>query len=94
MPEDRIANTPTSYRGKRVYSLNAWLKVWGATCSLEKEEPGRLWTARRDKDDDIVPRYQQWESGHHLIYPTARRRAEALFEIQHSAGSGKSNSNR
>ena len=82
----------TSYLWQRLFQPDAWLKVLGRFLHLEKitkEDPsGNLVT----KETMIFPRYHQWEVVNQLIDTTRAEGPGKRYLVQHSAGSGKSNS--
>lgn len=82
----------TGYLWQRLFQPDAWLNVLGRFLHLEKltrEEPdGTLVT----KETMIFPRYHQWDVVNQLIDATRTEGVGKRYLIQHSAGSGKSNS--
>lgn len=91
MPEDG-SQYATSYLWQRLMQPDAWLKVLGRFLHLDKKTSEGFDGTPVTKETMIFPRYHQWEVVNQLIDTT---RAEGLgkrYLIQHSAGSGKSNS--
>ena len=91
-PAPDASQYATSYLWQRLFQPDAWLKVLGRFLHLEKitkEDPaGNLVT----KETMIFPRYHQWEVVNQLINTTRTEGPGKRYLVQHSAGSGKSNS--
>lgn len=96
---DRGAGNPanpdgyrTSYLWERVLDREAWLDILGRFIHLEQkqkeDENGRKTTVERL----IFPRFHQWEAVNRLISTTQAEGPGRKYLVQHSAGSGKSNS--
>ena len=82
----------TDYLWKQVFQRDAWLDILGRFVHLQKEEKEDWQGKRYTKETLIFPRYHQWDAVNRLV---ATARAEGpghKYLIQHSAGSGKSNS--
>lgn len=82
----------TGYLWQRLFQPDAWLKVLGRFLHLERKISegfdGRLTT----RESMIFPRFHQWEVVNKLIEATRQEGTGRRYLIQHSAGSGKSNS--
>lgn len=81
----------TSYLWERILDRDNWLNILGRFIHLEKkeeEENGR----KVIKESLIFPRFHQWEAVTRLIDTVRVEKAGQKYLIQHSAGSGKSNS--
>lgn len=91
MPEgdDQYA---TSYLWQRVLQPDAWLKILGRFLHLEKKTSEGLDGMRVTKEAMIFPRFHQWEVVNALIDTARVEGPGKRYLIQHSAGSGKSNS--
>ncbi|WP_372922487.1 type I restriction endonuclease subunit R, partial [Roseovarius sp.] len=78
----------TDYLWKRVFQPDAWLNILHRFVHLEikKEDDGTV------KETMIFPRFHQWEAVTKIVGEVRRERAGHRYLIQHSAGSGKSNS--
>ena len=73
----------TSYLWERVLARDSFLEILGRFIHLEKQE----------KQERIVfPRYHQWEVVTQLVAATRAEGTGHKYLVQHSAGSGKSNS--
>ncbi|OOF00222.1 restriction endonuclease subunit R [Salinivibrio sp. MA351] len=87
--ENRYA---TSYLWERLFNKDAWLNVIGRFMHLEVEEKENF-DGRIDKKETLIfPRYHQWDVVNQLIETTCGEGPGSKYLIQHSAGSGKSNS--
>ncbi len=80
----------TSYLWERVWSRDAWLDVLHRFIHIERPEKGSQ-AARRAAERVIFPRYHQWDAVRKLEADAAANGAGHSYLIQHSAGSGKSN---
>lgn len=82
----------TSYLWERVFNKEAWLKIIGRFMHLEVEQKqafdGRITT----KETMIFPRFHQWDVVNKLVDSTRTEGPGKKYLVQHSAGSGKSNS--
>ncbi|MCQ2035913.1 type I restriction endonuclease subunit R [Stutzerimonas kunmingensis] len=91
MPEDD-SQYATSYLWQRLMQPDAWLKVLGRFLHLDKKTSERFDGTPVTKETMIFPRYHQWEVVNTLINTTRVEGPGKRYLIQHSAGSGKSNS--
>lgn len=82
----------TSYLWEQLLQKNAWLKVLGRFLHLEKKTEEDFHGNRKTKETLIFPRYHQWDVVNQLIQSTREEGAGNRYLVQHSAGSGKSNS--
>lgn len=82
----------TSYLWERLFNKDAWLKVIGRFMHLEAEKKETFEGHIKKKEQLIFPRYHQWDAVNQLIETTRREGPGHKYLIQHSAGSGKSNS--
>jgi type I restriction enzyme R subunit len=80
----------TSYLWERVWSKDAWLDILHRFIHVDRPEKGSL-GARRAAEKVIFPRYHQWDAVKKLEADAAVNGAGHSYLIQHSAGSGKSN---
>ncbi len=82
---------PTWYLWETVWSRNVWLDILGNFLHLEKKEveaDGKTTT----KESLIFPRYHQLDGVLKLVLTAGREGVGKSYLVQHSAGSGKSNS--
>ncbi len=80
----------TSYLWERVWTKDAWLDILHRFINVERPEKGSI-SARRAAERVIFPRYHQWDAVKKLEADAAENGAGHSYLIQHSAGSGKSN---
>lgn len=91
LPEDD-SQYATSYLWQRLMQPDAWLKVLGRFLHLDKKTSEGFDGTPVTKETMIFPRYHQWEVVNQLINTTRAEGPGKRYLIQHSAGSGKSNS--
>ncbi|MCH8493681.1 MAG: DEAD/DEAH box helicase family protein [Idiomarina sp.] len=82
----------TAYLWEQLFQKDAWLKVIGRFLHLEKKTEEDFYGNRKTKETLIFPRYHQWDVVNQIIEKTRSDGAGKRYLIQHSAGSGKSNS--
>jgi type I restriction enzyme R subunit len=82
----------TGYLWQRLFQPDAWLKVLGRFLHLDKETKVDADDNKVIKETMIFPRLHQWEVVNKLIDTTRIEGPGQRYLIQHSAGSGKSNS--
>ena len=87
--EDSYAS---AYLWEQVFAPDAWLKILGRFLHLEKKPVEDFYGRRTTKETLIFPRYHQWEVVNQLIQATRDEGPGQRYLVQHSAGSGKSNS--
>jgi type I restriction enzyme R subunit len=80
----------TAYLWERVWAKDAWLDILHRFIHVERPEKGSV-AARREAERVIFPRYHQWDAVRKLEADSAANGAGHSYLIQHSAGSGKSN---
>lgn len=79
----------TSYLWERVLDRDHWLHILGRFIHLEKKENPETHAV---KESLIFPRFHQWDCVLKLVESSRQDGAGKRYLIQHSAGSGKSNS--
>jgi len=82
----------TAYLWEEVFAPDAWLKVLGRFLHLERKTSEDFHGRRTTKETLIFPRYHQWEVVNRLVQATLAEGPGRRYLVQHSAGSGKSNS--
>jgi type I restriction enzyme R subunit len=82
----------TGYLWEQVFQPDAWLKILGRFLHLEKKTEEDFGGKRRTKETLIFPRFHQWDVVNQLLDATREEGAGRRYLVQHSAGSGKSNS--
>lgn len=80
----------TSYLWADVWAKDAWLDVLHRFIHVERPEKGSG-AAKRATEAVIFPRFHQWDAVRKLEADAAEKGAGQSYLIQHSAGSGKSN---
>ncbi|MFD9162561.1 type I restriction endonuclease subunit R [Streptomyces sp. NPDC059558] len=86
----------TAYLWEQVWQKDNWLDLIKRFLHVEdpKRKKGRAGTARRVSVHDrmlIFPRYHQWDAVRKLTAHAARHGSGQNYLVEHSAGSGKSN---
>lgn len=82
----------TSYLWEEVFSKETWLKIIGRYIHLEVKDKEDF-TGKKYKSESLIfPRYHQLDVVTALIHDSKINGAGQRYLIQHSAGSGKSNS--
>ncbi|WP_104199433.1 type I restriction endonuclease subunit R [Cryobacterium sp. Y29] len=83
----------TAYLWERVLQKDAWLGILGQFMHLQVEKNIDPVTGNLEKKETLLfPRFQQWESVTRLIETARAEGPGHRYLIQHSAGSGKTNS--
>lgn len=82
----------TAYLWERVLQRDAWLDILGRFVQFEKREETAPDGTAVVREKILFPRYHQWEVVNLLVAAARAEGAGQNYLIQHSAGSGKSNS--
>ncbi|QJQ95436.1 MULTISPECIES: type I restriction endonuclease subunit R [Halomonadaceae] len=82
----------TAYLWERIFQPQAWLKILGRFLHLEQKISEDFHGRRQTKETLIFPRFHQWDVVNQLLDATRREGPGKRYLVQHSAGSGKSNS--
>ena len=77
----------TAYLWERVWSRDAWMDILGRFIHVEKPSKGS-----KARPTVIFPRFHQWDAVRRLEADAKATGAGRNYLVQHSAGSGKSNS--
>ncbi len=80
----------TSYLWEEVWNRDAWLDLLARFVHVAQDDPGAKAKAKR-KGVTIFPRYHQWDAVRRLTSDARANGAGHHYLIEHSAGSGKSN---
>ena len=80
----------TSYLWESVWAKDAWLDILHRFIHVDRPEKGHL-AARRAREIVIFPRYHQWDAVMKIEADARANGSGHSYLIQHSAGSGKSN---
>ena len=91
-PAPNDATYATSYLWERVFQPDAWLKILGRFLHLEQVTKEDFDGRRQTKETLIFPRFHQWDVVNRLVETTREEGPGSRYLVQHSAGSGKSNS--
>jgi type I restriction enzyme R subunit len=83
----------TSYLWERILQKDAWLGILGRFMHLQSEKSTDPVTGEVTRKETLLfPRYHQWESVTELVAAARSEGPGHRYLIQHSAGSGKTNS--
>ncbi len=82
----------TAYLWREVFAPANWLRILGRFVHLQKEEKEDFHGRPYTEEKLIFPRYHQWDAVRKLLRTTREEGPGHRYLIQHSAGSGKSNS--
>jgi type I restriction enzyme, R subunit len=80
----------TSYLWEQVWARDAWLDILHRFINVERPSKGSI-SARRANEKVIFPRFHQWDAVLNLEADAVANGPGQAYLIQHSAGSGKSN---
>src|SRR5699024_10478553 len=89
---DDPSKYPTSYLWEEVFQPDSWLKIIGRFLHLQQTPVEDFHGPKSTRETMIFPRYHQWDVVNKLIDTTRQEGPGQRYLIQHSAGSGKSNS--
>ncbi|MEV4691357.1 type I restriction endonuclease [Micromonospora echinospora] len=82
----------TSYLWERVLQRDSWLNILGSLMFLRHEEDTDPITGRTSKKSLLTfPRFHQWEAVTNLVAAVRAEGPGSRYLVQHSAGSGKTN---
>lgn len=82
----------TSYLWEEVFQPDSWLKILARFLHMEKRQKEDFGGRKYTEEKLVFPRYHQLDVVNRLIETTRKEGAGKRYLIQHSAGSGKSNS--
>lgn len=82
----------TAYWWERALQRDAWLNIIGRFVHLSREEKKTDQGKKVVTEKLIFPRFHQWEAVTKLLETAKAEKAGHKYLIQHSAGSGKTNS--
>lgn len=82
----------TAYLWERVFQPDTWLSILGRFLHLERETKEDFHGKRYTVEKLIFPRFHQWDVVNKLLAATREAGPGERYLVQHSAGSGKSNS--
>lgn len=85
--------SPTSYLWERVLQRDAWLNIFGRFMYVKTERSIDPISGRKSVDTSLrFPRFHQWEAVTQLAETAAAEGPGHRYLVQHSAGSGKTDS--
>ena len=90
-PPDDALGYATGYPWHEVFQRDAWLAVVGKFLSVEVSEAKDAKGKKRFNTSLLFPRYHQWDAVNKLLQATLAEGVGQTYLVQHSAGSGKSN---
>lgn len=82
----------TAYLWEQILQRDAWLNIVGRYAHLERRTTKDRSGRETIREALIFPRYHQWEAVSMLLDTARTERAGWRYLVQHSAGSGKTNS--
>lgn len=89
----REDTSPTAYMWEQIWQKDNWLSILGRFMHLEKiQETDAVTGERKLKETLLFPRFHQWSAVSSLIETSRIQGPGHRYLIQHSAGSGKTNS--
>lgn len=92
-PPARAGEYPVSHLWKNILARDALLELLQKYLLLQKKQSVNAKTGEASSSEVLIfPRYHQWDVVHRLINDVKAHGPGANYLIQHSAGSGKSNS--
>jgi type I restriction enzyme R subunit len=87
------SGSPTAYLWERVWQRDSWLRILLSFMHLHVESRTHPITGETSRSESLLfPRFHQWEAVTCLVDDARERGAGHRYLVQHSAGSGKSNS--
>jgi type I restriction enzyme R subunit len=89
-PDDHLGYS-TGYLWHEVFKPDAWLAVMGKFLSVEVSEYKDAKGRKAFHSSLLFPRYHQWDAVNKLLDATLDEGVGQIYLVQHSAGSGKSN---
>lgn len=82
----------TSYLWEEILHKDVWMLILGRYLHLEKKEVTDPITGKKSSKETLIfPRFHQLDAVRKLLAQTKAEGAGGIFLVQHSAGSGKSN---
>lgn len=90
-PPDEKLGYSTGYLWHEVFHPDAWLAVMGKFLSVEVSEHKDAKGKKVFNTSLLFPRYHQWDAVNKLLNATLAEGVGHTYLVQHSAGSGKSN---
>lgn len=91
-PPGADGKSATAYLWERVWQKDAWLGIIGGLMIVETKEEWDTATGTSTRRTSLLfPRFHQWEAVTNIVDAVAREGVGQRYLIEHSAGSGKTN---
>ncbi|MCO5968931.1 type I restriction endonuclease subunit R [Actinoallomurus soli] len=91
-PPGADGRSATAYLWERVWEKNAWLNIIGRLVIVETKEEWDVATGTSVRRTSMLfPRFHQWEAVTNIVAAVAEEGVGQRYLIEHSAGSGKTN---
>ena len=91
-PPGEDGRSATAYLWERVWEKDAWLNIVGRLMIVETKEEWDISTGTSVRRTSMLfPRFHQWEAVTNIVAAVADEGAGYRYLIEHSAGSGKTN---
>ncbi len=81
----------TAYLWREVWQRDTWLDILGRFVHVDQGAPGKKAKATKQPGSVIFPRFHQWHAVRAMEADARQRGPGQQYLVQHSAGSGKSN---
>lgn len=92
-PPNENGSSPTAYLWETVLQKDTWLDILGRFMHLQVTDTFDPVTSKKSRKQTMLfPRYHQWEAVTQLIQSARTEGPGQKYLVQHSAGSGKTNS--
>jgi type I restriction enzyme, R subunit len=91
-PPDPAHGYRTAYLWHRILQRDTWLEILGRFLYVETKPEEQPDGTTRTKETIVFPRYHQWNAVTRLVAAARAEGSGHNYLIQHSAGSGKTNS--
>jgi type I restriction enzyme R subunit len=89
----RDDTSPTAYMWEQIWVKDTWLEILGRYMHLEITKfTDPVTNEKKTKETLLFPRFHQWSAVSSLIESSREQGPGQKYLIQHSAGSGKTNS--
>jgi type I restriction enzyme R subunit len=91
-PPGKDGRSATAYLWERVWEKDAWLNIIGRLMIVETKEEWDVATGTSVRRTSMLfPRFHQWEAVTNIVAAVAEEGVGQRYLIEHSAGSGKTN---
>ena len=91
-PPGKDGRSATAYLWERVWEKDAWLNIIGRLMIVETKEEWDVATGTSVRRTSMLfPRFHQWEAVTNIVAAVAEEGVGHRYLIEHSAGSGKTN---